>query len=431
MTLTLILFVITVAAMLTLVFAKPAVHVGRWAVSVFWVPPVCGVLAVLAFGILSFGEIGAGLVADTAVNPIEILVLFFSMTLLSVFLDEAGVFRYLAGQIMRHAGSGQKRLFVALYLMVSVLTVFTSNDIIVLTFTPFICYFAKHARIDPLPFLFCEFVAANTWSLMLIIGNPTNIYLGGSAGLLFADYVSHMWLPTVLAGAASFLVLFLLFHRQLSKKISGDAPEILPMDKPAAVLGTVMLGGCVVFLVLSSYLDLPMWLIAAAFCVTEYVIAFVMQLIRGRGMRLPLRSLLRAPLDIVPFVLSMFVLVMALDKVGVTAWIANALAGEGAVWGYGIASCLFANVLNNIPMSVLFSSVYAAGGTPFGMAPLLAAVIGSNVGAFLTPMGALAGIMWMAMLREQGVKLSFLRFSLYGAIVCVPTLLAALLGLMI
>lgn len=431
MTLTLILFAITVISMLALVFVKPAVHIGRWAISIFWVPPVLGVLAVLVFGILSFGEIGAGLVADTAVNPIEILVLFFSMTLLSVFLDEAGVFRYLAGQVMRHAGSGQKKLFVALYVTVSVLTVFTSNDIIVLTFTPFICYFAKHAKIDPLPFLFCEFVAANTWSMMLIIGNPTNIYLGGSGGILFADYLANMWLPTVLAGATSFLVLFLLFHRQLSKKISGEAPEILPMDKPAALLGTVMLGGCVVLLVLSSYLSLPMWLIAAAFCVVEYVLAIVMQLARRRGLRLPIRSLLRAPLDVAPFVLSMFVLVMALNKVGFTALVADFLAGERAVWGYGVASCLFANILNNIPMSVLFSSVYAAGGTAFGIAPLLAAVIGSNVGAFLTPMGALAGIMWMAMLREQGVKLSFLRFSLYGVIVCVPTLLAALAGLMI
>ena len=431
MTLTLILFAITVISMLALVFVKPAVHIGRWAISIFWVPPVLGVLAVLLFGILSFGEIGSGLVADTAVNPIEILVLFFSMTLLSVFLDEAGVFRYLAGQVMRHAGSGQKKLFVALYVTVSVLTVFTSNDIIVLTFTPFICYFAKHAKIDPLPFLFCEFVAANTWSMMLIIGNPTNIYLGGSGGILFADYLANMWLPTVLAGVVSFLVLFLLFHRQLSRKISGEAPEILPMDKPAALLGTVMLGGCVVLLVLSSYLSLPMWLIAAAFCMAEYLLAIAMQLARRQGLRLPMRSLLRAPLDVAPFVLSMFVLVMALNKVGFTALVADFLAGERAVWGYGVASCLFANILNNIPMSVLFSSVYAAGGTAFGIAPLLAAVIGSNVGAFLTPMGALAGIMWMAMLREQGVKLSFLRFSLYGVIVCVPTLLAALLGLMI
>ena len=33
-----------------------------------------------------------------------------------------------------------------------------------------------------------EFAAANTWSMMLIIGNPTNIYLATSAGIDFTEY---------------------------------------------------------------------------------------------------------------------------------------------------------------------------------------------------------------------------------------------------
>ena len=209
MTAVIFIFALSVAAMLLLVFLKPAVHVGRVAISIFWVAPVCGVFALIIGGKLGLSEIVVGLTAQGAVNPIQILVLFFSMTLLSVFLDEAGFFRYLAGGIMRRAGTGQVKLFVSLYLVVSVLTVFTSNDIIVLTFTPFICYFAKNAKIDPLPYLFCEFVSANTWSMMLIIGNPTNIYLAASNGVDFAAYTAQMLLPTVLAGCASFAMLWL------------------------------------------------------------------------------------------------------------------------------------------------------------------------------------------------------------------------------
>ena len=62
---------------------------------------------------------------------------------------------------------------------------------------------------------------------------------------------------------------------------------------------------------------------------------------------------------------------------------------------------------------------------------LFAAVIGSNIGAFLTPVGALAGIMWMAMLKNHGVNLSFGKFTAIGAAVAVPTLLAALAGLLL
>lgn len=431
MTAVIIIFACTVVAMLLLVFFKPAVHIGRVAVSMFWVPPVLGVLALLLSRILSPREALLGLVLAEGINPLQILVLFFSMTLLSVFLDEAGFFRYLAGRVMGSAGQGQLRLFVFLYLAVSVLTVFTSNDIVVLTFTPFICYFAKNAEIDPLPYLFGEFVAANTWSMALIIGNPTNIYLAASNGIDFAAYTKVMLLPTVFCGVVSFGMLLLLFGKRLRQPMHGTAPSLLPMDKPAVLLGGVALFACVLLMVLSSYLSMPMWLIAAAFCMGLYLVATVMQLVRGKGPRLILRSLLRAPLDVIPFMLSMFVLVLAMNKVGATASLATMLSGSGDVFRVGAASFLLANVLNNIPMSVLFASVVTAGSGVLSSGALYAAVIGSNVGAFLTPMGALAGIMWMAMLKEQGVRLSFGKFALYGAAISIPTLFAALFGLLV
>jgi arsenical pump membrane protein len=67
------------------------------------------------------------------------------MTAFSVFLDELGFFRVLASAALHRAGSSQKILFFILYFTVSILTVFTSNDIIILTFTPFICAFARRA----------------------------------------------------------------------------------------------------------------------------------------------------------------------------------------------------------------------------------------------------------------------------------------------
>jgi arsenical pump membrane protein len=428
MTAVITIFILAVGGMLALVFFKPAVHVGQTAISIFWVAPAVGALALLPGGHLTLGEMWAGLAADSAVNPLKILVLFFAMTLMSVFLDEVGFFRYLASAVLKRAKTSQKMLFLYLYLAVSVLTVFTSNDIVVLTFTPFICYFAKNAEIDPLPYLIGEFVAANTWSMALIIGNPTNIYLAAGNGVGFADYIKVMLLPTALGGAVSFAVLWLLFSKRLSAPMQGKAPDALIHNKPAVGLGVLALGGCIVFLVLSSYLNMPMWLIAAGFCLFLYAAALVMLLLQRRSLLVLRRSLLRAPLDVIPFVLSMFILVLALDRVGATAAFAALLAGKWEIFTYGGASLLAANFVNNIPMSVLFSSVVSAA-EGVGVGALYAAVIGSNVGAFLTPVGALAGIMWMAMLKEHGVKLSFGRFVLYGVAVALPTMLAALLGL--
>jgi len=72
--------------------------------------------------------------------------LFFSMTFLSIFLDEVGLFRYLAMFLLKHFRSNQRLLFITLYIMVGILTIFTSNDIVILTFTPFICYFCRNAK---------------------------------------------------------------------------------------------------------------------------------------------------------------------------------------------------------------------------------------------------------------------------------------------
>ena len=379
-------------------------------------------------GCISLSDAVAGLTADSAVNPIKILILFFSMTLMSVFLDEAGFFRYLAGKVLQRAGNSQRKLFLMLYLAVSVLTVFTSNDIVILTFTPFICYFAKNAKINPVPYLICEFVAANTWSMALIIGNPTNIYLAAGNGIGFAAYLKVMALPTLFGGLVSLGVLWLLFARKLRFPMLGESEEVHIADKPTVVLGLVALGGCIVFLVLSSYLDLPMWLIAAVACLLLYFAAVPELILRRRGLELVVHSIKRAPFDVIPFVLSMFVVVMALDLAGATDLMASLILGQGEIFTCGVSSFLAANLLNNIPMSVLYSTVVTAGGT-VSLPAMYAAVIGSNVGAFFTPMGALAGIMWLALLKQHHISFSFGRFVAYGVALSIPTVLASLAGL--
>ena len=138
------------------------------------------------------------------------------------------------------------------------------------------------------------------------------------------------------------------------------------------------------------------------------------------------KSLKRAPWELVPFVLSMFVIVLSLEKYGVTEKIAAVLGGKGELFKYGFASFLVSNVINNIPMSVLFGGVL--GVSEASLKSIYATIIGSNLGACLTPVGALAGIMWTGLLKSYGVKFSFRQFIGYGAVVALPALLAALGG---
>jgi arsenical pump membrane protein len=430
------IFLVTCAALIALVFAKPSVMIGGKKISIFWLAPLGGALALMIGGYVSPSQIAAGLTSAGDVNPIKILLLFFSMTMMSVYLDEIGFFRLLAHKVLGRAKGSQTTLFFLLYGLVSVLTVFTSNDIIVLTFTPFICHFAKSARIDPLPYLVSEFVAANTWSMALIIGNPTNIYLMTGTGVSFLAYTARMILPTALAGLVSLGVLYLLFFKKLRAPLDPENTPAPTVDLPTEVVGLAHLGGCIILLSVSSFINLPMWLITCAFFVSLLLCTMAISFFRRRGIFLIARCIIRAPWDLAPFVISMFILVLALDQYGITSVLGGFLSTPetvgGTVASFGVSSFFAANIVNNIPMSVLYSSVVGSmeAGT-LTTAALFSAVIGSNLGAFFTPTGALAGIMWTGQLHDHGVPFSFIRFVKYGATVAVPAMAAALLGLWI
>lgn len=167
---------------------------------------------------------------------------------------------------LEKAGASQKKLFFFLYITTSILTVFTSNDVIILTFTPFICYFARNCDIDPVPFIFTEFVAANTWSMFLIIGNPTNIYLATSMGITFGEYVAVMALPTVFAGLCSLAILYLMFRKKLSAPMNAHECEIQIDNKPCLIIGICVLCAATVLLAISSYVGIEMWIVSLSAC---------------------------------------------------------------------------------------------------------------------------------------------------------------------
>ena len=417
---------VTCAGLLTSILVKPSVNVKKHNISIYWMVVMAGAVALLLTRSISLKEVIAGLTADTAVNPLKILVLFFSMSVLSVFLDEVGFFRYMACFTLSKAKASQKKLFVFLFVIVSVLTVFTSNDIIILTFTPFICYFAKNAGIDPTPYLFCELVAANTWSMMFVIGNPTNIYLATSNGITFMDYFQVMALPTLAAGLVAFAVLYLIFRKKLSLPLKPNKAEEKITDKRLLGIGLLHLSLCTVMLVISAYIELEMWLITLAFACSLFIFDLSYRgLSHTHGNELK-DCLKRVPWEMIPFIISMFVIVLSLDKYGVTGRISELLECSYPEFSYGVSSFLTANMINNIPMSVLFCPIIGSASASITQPAVYAAIVGSNLGALLTPVGALAAIMWSNILKKNDVPFKFTSYIKNGVIVSIPALFAAL-----
>ena len=169
------------------------------------------------------------------------------------------------------AKGNQLSLFFIFYALTSLLTIFTSNDVVILTFTPFICFFCKRAKIDPIPYLIGEFAAANTWSLMFLIGNPTNIYLSSSANIDFISYFKVMGVPTLLAGLTELFIIFLLFNKKLKEPIEVSEEEFHLESKLDVIVGLIHLLTCLVLLIISNYIHLEMWIISLI-CATSLVV---------------------------------------------------------------------------------------------------------------------------------------------------------------
>ena len=408
----------------------PHIRVKKVTIDTYWLIAILGAVVLVATTLCPIKEIGSSWTSTTAVNPLKILILFFSMTVLSIYLDELGLFRFLASVAVNRAKGHQHVLFFVLYFLVAVLTIFTSNDIVILTFTPFICFFCKHAKIKALPYLIAEFAAANTWSMMFIIGNPTNIYLATAAGITFIGYFKVMLLPTIIAGLTELLIIYLIFRKSLKEQLSNDEKvEVHIESKVDLIIGSAHLLVCLIFLVISPYIGIEMWLVALICACSLLLISLITRIIIKKGWIYLADCFKRLPYQLIPFILSMSVIVITLNYQGISDRIGEFLNKGSLIINYGVSSYLLSNVINNIPMSIFFSNVPTALTNGEYLRATFASIIGSNIGAFLTPIGALAGIMFSNLLSKYEMKFTFLDFIKYGSIVSIHVLAVSLLSL--
>ena len=86
------------------------------------------------------------------------------------------------------------------------------------------------------------------------------------SNLSFIEYLKTMFIPVIIVGLSSFLILNLLFHKDLSKKIEVfDIEKSKITNKFIMITSLVHLGLVTVLLAISSYVNLEMWLISFVF----------------------------------------------------------------------------------------------------------------------------------------------------------------------
>jgi arsenical pump membrane protein len=395
-------------------FKKVYIHLD------YGLAPILCLGVLLLTSIIDFNFFVSGILGCENIKPYSVIILILSLTYICISLDLTGFFEYVALKVVKKAGSSGKRLFVYLFMLTSFLTIFTSNDVVILTITPIIIYMCRSVDISPIPFLFAQFFAANIAGMGLYVGNPTNIVVADAYGITFAEFARWMLLPAASATVTCLLMLWIVFRREIPSQI--NVPQVNSKsaikDRNGAIFGLAVLANAITLMSLpQTWTGLQPWIIAAS----SAAIMFLRDLLLARSKIATV--FMRMPWKIAPFLIGLFVIVESMALSGWTDMLAFHLSRIStntavAVFSVGFLSSLAAGLMNNHPMTIFFvktlqSSSFSAPQTAkFGA--MLALVVGSNLGANFMLTGALAGLMWAKILSNKGHSISFSKFSKQG-----------------
>ena len=193
------------------------------------------------------------LAGRAAAEGTDVYLFLIGMMLLSELAREHGVFDWLSAIAVRGADGSCRKLFTLVYAIGTLVTIFMSNDATAVVLTPAILSAVRKAKVQPLPYLFACALIANAASFVLPISNPANLVVFHRGMPPLSRWLLSFGVPSLLSIAATYVVMRIVFRRDLNGCIEGD-----PEPKPLASNGKLVLWGLalmVAVLLTASSLD--------------------------------------------------------------------------------------------------------------------------------------------------------------------------------
>ncbi len=359
---------------------------------------------------------------------------FVAIIIISLVLDEAGVFEYAAIKIARFSRGNGIALFMLVVLLGSGISALFANDGTALILTPIIYLLLKRAKVDTraiIPFIMATGFIADSASLPLIISNLVNIVTAGYFNISFLDYAFRMLLPDFVSIGASLLFLFLFYRKEIPSRISLDEmrdEDQVIKDRLIFKLSLPLMIALLVAYSLGGFFSMPVAYVAVPAAVILIALAYAR---RNVDIVKPLRE---APWQIVLFSLGMYIVVFGLGREGMTSILSSLIQWTGGFYpplhivASGFVFAAIAGVMNNMPSVMLGNLALANIGHPASL--ILANVVGNDIGPKFTPIGSLATLVWLHTLeRKSGIRISPRYYMKVGVLVGIPVLFLALLSL--
>ncbi|UPK85309.1 arsenic transporter [Pseudomonas sp. A2] len=362
---------------------------------------------------------------------------FIAVIIISLLLDEAGFFEWAALHVARWANGSGYRLFAFCVLLGAAVSALFANDGAALILTPIVMSMLLALRFSPaatLAFVMAAGFIADTASLPLVVSNLVNIVSADYFRLGFSEYASVMVPVNFASVAATLLVLFLFFRRDIPRQYTVAAlktPSEAIQDRATFNVGGWVLLVLLVGLFALEPLGIPISAVAAACAAILFAVA-------ARGHRISTRRVLReAPWQVVIFSLGMYLVVYGLKNAGLTDMLTQLLDGlaQQGLWsaaiGTGLIAALLSSVMNNMP-SVLVGALSIQASEAQGLvreAMIYANVIGCDLGPKITPIGSLATLLWLHVLERKGMRITWGYYFKVGVLLALPVLLITLSAL--
>ncbi len=365
------------------------------------------------------GILPAGAAIDTVRELAPTLAFLAALFVLAEGCAASGLFAAAGARVGRSGGGSPSSILAAAFVLSAVTTVVLSLDATVVLLAPVLLHLTRRVRVDPRPALYACGHLANSASLLLPISNLTNLLAFHASGLSFTRFAALMAGPWAVALAIEWRVLSRAFPAPRRGAAAGadrgGDPGVAPQlpTLPLAILAATLAG----FVVASAARIEPVWVGVAG--------AAVMTL----AVRPAPGSLVRAVQPgFLLFVVGLALIVGAATVHGLGSLAASVLpAGQsaGALVAIALVAAVAANLVNNLPATLLLLPAAAAAGP----AALLAMLIGVGVGPNLTYSGSLATLLWRRQLQAGGAPPQLGEFTRLGLRTTLPALVLCPLAL--
>lgn len=361
--------------------------------------------------------------AAASMRRIAPLLLFLgSVIVLATLARQALVFDVIATRLAIFGRGNYPALFLLCVAFATLTTVVLNLDTTAVLLTPVFLALAPKARITALPLAMTTIWLANTASLLLPVSNLTNLLAANRVALSAPEFAARMWAPQLASLAATMLFLWLFYWRRRQRgedRYLPPPPVKLTGPRPRALLW-ISGGACLLFIAAIPLIrDEIGYAAAGAAAIVVLAFAFLdRDKLRWRLI----------PWELLIFVSGLFLVVPTLSRYGLSNVMTALIGTYGTAldaFRAGAAGAGLSNMVNNLPAYTAGEAVVP----PANHDQLLALLIGTNVGAVVTPWASLATLLCLESCRHHGLRVPMGRFMRTGLGLAVVALAASVAAL--